>query len=114
MRPRPGWASASRSSSPSARRTPSCSARLRREHVLAVVAICAVSDAALILLGISGIGTVAALAPWLITAVRWGGVAFLVVYGVLALRRAARPGRLGPAEGAAPAGRPRRSPRAWR
>ncbi|GAA1071283.1 L-lysine exporter family protein LysE/ArgO [Nocardiopsis composta] len=77
---------------------------LRREHVLAVVAICAVSDAALILLGISGIGTVAALAPWLITAVRWGGVAFLVVYGVLALRRAARPGRLGPAEGAAPAG----------
>ncbi|NQX12480.1 amino acid transporter [Microbacteriaceae bacterium VKM Ac-2855] len=67
---------------------------LRREHVLAVVTICALADAVLILLGIGGVGAILASAPWLLVIIRWGGIAFLVVYGVLALLRAVRPGSL--------------------
>lgn len=36
---------------------------VRREHVLAVVAVCAVSDAVLIALGISGIGAIVTAVP---------------------------------------------------
>ncbi len=64
---------------------------LRREHVLAVAAICAISDAVLIVLGVSGIGLVLQAAPWLVDVVRWAGALFLVTYGVLAARRAWRP-----------------------
>lgn len=64
---------------------------IRREHLLAVVAVCALSDAALILLGVSGIGLVLQAVPWLIVVVRWAGAAFLVGYGLLAARRALRP-----------------------
>ena len=64
---------------------------VRREHLLAVVAVCAVSDAVLIVLGVSGIGLALQAAPWLIVVVRWAGAAFLVGYGVLAARRALRP-----------------------
>ncbi|WP_285136201.1 LysE/ArgO family amino acid transporter [Microbacterium sp. lyk4-40-TSB-66] len=64
---------------------------VRREHLLAVVAVCALSDAILILLGVSGIGLVLQAVPWLIVVVRWAGAAFLVGYGVLAARRALRP-----------------------
>jgi L-lysine exporter family protein LysE/ArgO len=63
---------------------------LRREHVLVVATICAVSDAALIALGVSGIGLVLQAVPWLVDVVRWAGAAFLVVYGLLAARRAWR------------------------
>jgi L-lysine exporter family protein LysE/ArgO len=64
---------------------------LRREHVLAVAAICAISDAALIALGVSGIGLVLEAVPWLVDVVRWAGALFLVTYGVLAARRAWKP-----------------------
>jgi L-lysine exporter family protein LysE/ArgO len=64
---------------------------LRREHVLAVAAICAISDAVLIALGVSGIGLVLQAVPWLVDVVRWAGALFLVTYGVLAARRAWRP-----------------------
>lgn len=64
---------------------------LRREHVLLVAAICTASDAALIALGVSGVGLVLHAVPWLIDAVRWAGAIFLVVYGLLAARRAWRP-----------------------
>lgn len=63
---------------------------IRREHVLAVVAICAVSDAALILVGVAGLGVLLEAVPWLITAARWLGAAFLLGYGLLAARRAWR------------------------
>ena len=63
---------------------------IRREHALAVAAVCAVSDAALIALGVSGLGFVLHSAPWLVTAVRRAGFAFLLCYGVLAARRALR------------------------
>ncbi|MFC9838842.1 LysE/ArgO family amino acid transporter [Rhodococcus sp. NPDC127530] len=65
-----------------------------RRHVLPVVVLCAVSDAVLIVVGISGIGAVLAHAPAAITVIRWAGAAFLVSYAVLAARRALRPGTL--------------------
>ncbi|MFC8679899.1 LysE/ArgO family amino acid transporter [Microbacterium ureisolvens] len=64
---------------------------LRREHVFAVATICALSDAALIALGVSGVGFVLQAVPWLVDVVRWAGALFLVTYGVLAARRALKP-----------------------
>ena len=61
---------------------------LRREHVGAVVAVCALSDALLIALGVAGFGAVTQAAPGLAEALRWGGAAFLLAYGALAFRRA--------------------------
>ncbi|MEY9846875.1 LysE/ArgO family amino acid transporter [Streptacidiphilus sp. MAP5-3] len=63
---------------------------IRREAVLPVVAICAVSDAALIACGVGGLGVVVTAWPGAMTAVRVVGVAFLLCYGVLAARRAFR------------------------
>lgn len=77
---------------------------LRREHVLPIVIVCAGTDALLICAGIAGIGFLVLAAPWVIAVIRWVGVAFLLVYGVLAARRAFRPGELDPASGAGPAG----------
>lgn len=65
---------------------------VRREHVLAVVLICAASDALLIAAGVAGLGRVLEALPWLITVARWAGFAYLVGYGVLAARRAWRGG----------------------
>ena len=64
---------------------------LRREHVIAVIAICALSDLVLIGLGVGGAGIVFDAVPWLVPAVRIAGAAFLLVYAVLAARRAIRP-----------------------
>ena len=61
---------------------------LRRAHVGAVVAICCLSEAVLIFTGVAGFGTIATRAPWAIEAMRWGGAAFLVVYGLRSLRAA--------------------------
>ncbi|MEJ1090023.1 LysE/ArgO family amino acid transporter [Microbacterium sp. Mu-80] len=63
---------------------------LRREHVLPVVLICALSDAALIAAGVAGLGLLVGHAPWLVIVARWAGAVFLVVYGALAARRAWR------------------------
>ncbi len=64
---------------------------LRREHVLMVVAICAVSDAVLIAVGVSGVGAAVLSVPWLVGVARWGGAAFLLGYAVVAARRTWRP-----------------------
>ncbi|MBN2630773.1 MAG: amino acid transporter [Rhodobacteraceae bacterium] len=73
---------------------------LRREHVLAVVLTCAVSDAALIAAGVAGFGTLSALAPWLTTAMLFVGAAFLIVYGALRFKAARQGGEaLRPAPG---------------
>jgi L-lysine exporter family protein LysE/ArgO len=63
---------------------------LVREHVGVVVAICALSDVALIVAWVAGIGTVVERAPTALTVVRWLGVAFLGWYGVSSLLRARR------------------------
>jgi len=67
---------------------------LARQHVLPVVLVCALSDALLIGLGIAGLGTLVRQAPALLEAVRWGGAAFLVAYGLMAARRALSAGAL--------------------
>ncbi len=61
---------------------------LRGEHVFAICMTCAVSDALLIALGVSGASALAATAPWLIEVLRWGGAAFLLAYGMRSLRAA--------------------------
>ena len=71
---------------------------LLRQHVLVVVVICALSDIALIALGIAGVGAVFTALPWLVEVVRWAGAAFLFVYGLLAARRALRPKTLAAAD----------------
>ncbi|MEV7992843.1 LysE/ArgO family amino acid transporter [Streptomyces sp. NPDC086077] len=64
---------------------------VRREAVLAVVGICALSDAALIALGVGGVGAVVVAWPDALTLVGWIGGAFLLCYGALAARRVVRP-----------------------
>jgi L-lysine exporter family protein LysE/ArgO len=71
---------------------------LRREHVVAVVTVCAVSDLVLILAGIGGLGAVVTARPDAVTVIRWIGVAFLTAYAIMAARRAMRPTQLSPAE----------------
>ena len=74
---------------------------LKRQHVAVVVAICAGSDAILILAGVGGMGRLVASHPALVTAFRWIGVAFLLVYGALRFRSAWLGGERLVAEGAA-------------
>jgi L-lysine exporter family protein LysE/ArgO len=64
---------------------------LRGEHVVAVVAVCALSDLVLIAAGIAGTGALLDAAPEAVTVIRWAGAAFLLAYGALAARRALRP-----------------------
>jgi L-lysine exporter family protein LysE/ArgO len=65
---------------------------LRGEHVLAVCLTCAVSDAVLILVGVGGFAQVANWVPWLETATRYAGAAFLFAYGLRSFRAAVRSG----------------------
>ena len=67
---------------------------IRREHVGPVALLCALADALLIGAGVLGIGTLVERAPVVLDVVKWGGVAFLLCYAVLALRRAVRPDAL--------------------
>ncbi|MFI6206431.1 LysE/ArgO family amino acid transporter [Streptomyces sp. NPDC051041] len=64
---------------------------IRRDAVLAVVGICALSDAVLIALGVAGVGAVVVAWPDALTVVGWIGGAFLLGYGALAARRVVRP-----------------------
>jgi L-lysine exporter family protein LysE/ArgO len=79
---------------------------IRREHVPAIVAICATSDAVLIACGVAGIGAALQAWPAGLTAVAWIGGMFLLCYGALAARRALRPSSL-TLDRSAPADRPR-------
>ncbi|GAB7110468.1 LysE/ArgO family amino acid transporter [Streptomyces phaeofaciens JCM 4814] len=65
---------------------------VRRDAVLAVVGICALSDALLITLGVGGVGALVVAWPDALTVVGWIGGAFLLAYGLLAARRVIRPG----------------------
>ena len=69
---------------------------LKREHVLAVVLVCALSDALLITLGVAGLGALIQGRPQWLAVARYGGALFLIVYGVLAARRALRSESLKP------------------
>jgi L-lysine exporter family protein LysE/ArgO len=61
---------------------------LTRQHVFVVVAICAIADAALIALGIAGLGAIIQGVPWLLEGVRWFGVAYLTWFGIKSIRSA--------------------------
>ncbi|WP_049645482.1 LysE/ArgO family amino acid transporter [Candidatus Rhodobacter oscarellae] len=63
---------------------------LRGEHVLPVVLTCAISDAALITVGVSGFAVLNEALPGLAPVMRWAGAAFLFVYGALSFRTALR------------------------
>jgi L-lysine exporter family protein LysE/ArgO len=71
---------------------------IRSEYVLPVVAVCITGDFLLIAAGIGGLGGLIAATPSLLTVAKVGGAAFLICYGLLAARRALRPGTLVPAE----------------
>jgi L-lysine exporter family protein LysE/ArgO len=72
--------------------------------VLAVVAVCTLSDAALIVAGTAGAGAVLQDSSGALTLVRWAGAAFLLGYALLALRRAVRPATLTAGDAATRAG----------
>lgn len=74
---------------------------IHRDSVVPVVAICALSDAALIALGVGGVGAVVVAWPVALTVVGLVGGAFLLVYGALAARRVLRPRALRAAAGSA-------------
>ncbi len=63
---------------------------LRREHVFAVCLTCGLSDAVLILLGVTSLRQITTMLPWLDPAMRTGGAAFLIWYGARSLRSALR------------------------
>ena len=73
---------------------------LKREHVGAVVAFCAIADALLMTAGVLGVGRALAALPQLTTALAAAGALFLAVYGLRALHRAWRPAALTAAGGA--------------
>ncbi|MFC6633905.1 LysE/ArgO family amino acid transporter [Microbulbifer taiwanensis] len=78
---------------------------LRREHHLLVATLCVACDAMLIAAGVFGLAALLLQSPLLLAIARWGGAAFLLCYGLGALRRAVHPGGLQQAESTAP--RPR-------
>jgi len=63
---------------------------LKREHVFWVCLVCALSDAVLIAAGVAGFGFVVQQLPWLIEAMRYGGAAFLIAYGIRSILAAFR------------------------
>jgi L-lysine exporter family protein LysE/ArgO len=63
---------------------------LKSQHVGLVVTLCAFSDILLILLGVAGIGVLVQKWPGLFELMRFGGAAFLGIYGLMAAKRAWR------------------------
>ena len=63
---------------------------LRDEHVFLVCLICALSDAVLILIGVSGFHVLVAAFPSLVMIARFGGAAFLFIYGLISFYNALR------------------------
>lgn len=75
---------------------------IRKEHVLPIVAFCAVADLLLIGAGVAGLAGVLGDSPALVAVLTVAGSGFLVWYGVSALRRSLAPQSLQAAAGTAP------------
>ncbi|WBQ05655.1 LysE/ArgO family amino acid transporter [Kribbella sp. CA-293567] len=71
---------------------------LRREHVVPVVLICALSDALLISSGIAGLGALITSSQLALDITRYGGALFLFTYAAIAARRAFNPATLTPTD----------------
>ena len=69
-------------------------AGIRRQHHAAVALLCAACDATLITIGTSGVGSALARSPTLLAWATWGGVAFLLAYGVRSFYSALKPSGL--------------------
>jgi L-lysine exporter family protein LysE/ArgO len=67
---------------------------IRREHVLAIVLVCAGADALLIAAGIAGLGALIESIPLALDVARYGGAAFLLAYGMAAALRVRSPREL--------------------
>jgi L-lysine exporter family protein LysE/ArgO len=67
---------------------------LRREYVFPIVLFAAVSDAALIIIGIAGLGAVIQGFPLALEVIRYAGAAYLTWFGISAVRRAMKPSTL--------------------
>jgi L-lysine exporter family protein LysE/ArgO len=67
---------------------------LRREHVGTIVLFCALADAVLIAAGVLGMAQALGERPGLARALSLAGAAFLMAYGIQALRRARQPHQL--------------------
>ena len=64
-----------------------------RQHVFILCSVCALSDALLIAAGISGLGILVSKAPVFLAFMKYGGAAFLFVYGFRSLLHSFRGGR---------------------
>ncbi len=64
---------------------------IHRQHVGVVVAICALSDALLIVLGVAGVGALIAGHPTALTVTKWLGAAYLVWFAIKSFRSALHP-----------------------
>lgn len=72
---------------------------LRRQAVAKVVAVCAISDAVLVAVGVAGFGAIVRRWPQAIAVAAVVGGLFLLGYGFLAARRAFRPSSMNVADG---------------
>lgn len=63
---------------------------LTRRHVFAVAATATLCDAALVTIGVAGLGSAIASVGWLAQLTAIGGIAFLTGYGILSLRNSLR------------------------
>lgn len=75
---------------------------LQRQYVLTCIFICILCDCLLIAAGVAGMGSLVAGNPVLLTAAKWIGALFLIVYGLRAARAAMRPQALSAKEAATP------------
>ena len=63
---------------------------IRREHIVLVVAICAISDALLIAAGVAGFGKLVEGSPMFTAMARGVGALYLFLFGLVAAKRAVR------------------------
>ncbi len=61
---------------------------IRRDRLVLALAVCLVGDVILILAGTAGVGAIAERAPWLLEALTWAGVAYLLWFAVTSFRSA--------------------------
>lgn len=67
---------------------------IARSHTATVIAVCALSDIVLIAAGVGGLGVLVTRADWVLVALTWFGIAFLLWYAAGSVRRAMHPGSL--------------------
>jgi L-lysine exporter family protein LysE/ArgO len=67
---------------------------IKKEHALAVAALCSLIDVVLIVAGTLGLGSLIASVPLFLKIVTFFGAAFVAYYGIKAFIRAFRPGSL--------------------